>query len=157
MHKLLCHYGDLSPKSWVPIIYIYIYTYYVCVCVCHYISITVCSLLSQLNPTISQWHPIISRLYPTKKNSLHLHHILSKYQISPTMCVEATKTQVFGSDSAGGIRMHAGCHRSPFRGQGQSSHATATGLDPGAVAFVAFVAFVARSRNGCVWKWCTLW
>ena len=27
MHKLLCHYGDLSPKSWVPIIYIY--THYI--------------------------------------------------------------------------------------------------------------------------------
>jgi hypothetical protein len=135
--------------------HIYIYTYIMFVCVplyLHYSMFYAIPIKSHYIPMTS-YH--ISIIYiPQKKNSFHLHHILSKYQISPTMCVEATKTQVFGSDSAGGIRMHAGCHRSPFRGQGQSSHATATGLDPGAVAFVAFVA---RSRNGCVWKWGTLW
>jgi hypothetical protein len=48
----------------------YIYIHILCLCVCHYISITVCSMLSQLNPTISQWHPIISRLYISHKKKL---------------------------------------------------------------------------------------
>lgn len=134
------HYIPLYPHN------IYIYTY-VCVCVplyLHYSMFYAIPMKSHYIPMTSYHISIISH-----KKKLVTSPSYKKYQISPTMCVEATKTQVFGSDSAGGIRMHAGCHRSPFRGQGQSSHATATGLDPGA-AFVAFVAFVARSRKGCV-------
>jgi hypothetical protein len=59
----------------------YIYIHILCLCVFHYISITVCSILSQLNPTISQWHPIISRLYISHKKKTRSISIISYQNI----------------------------------------------------------------------------